>query len=131
MDILFLLVVAAAGLWDGFTTIYGTTQVLGTGFLQILVSLLFSGLVLGFLLNTRRILGPQEGIIALFTRFFWLLALFYDLYTSWIGNSNLIVPERTTTAETIILVGLTLLVSGSTILFPFLWTRQSQSDVPA
>lgn len=130
MNILLLIIVALAGLWDGFTTIYGTTKVLGTGPIQIAVSLLFSALVLSFLLSTRRILGGSEGgFMGLFARFFWLLALFYDLYTSWIGNSDLILPHRSTVAETVILLGLTFLVSGSTILFPFLWERRSQPDL--
>lgn len=116
LRIFLLIVLIVATIWDGFTTIYGTIQILGDGPLQIVASVLFSALILGFVLNTRRILGRLNGFIGVITKFFWFIALGYDFYTSWTGNANLLVQPSGETAETVVLIGLTLLVIASPIL---------------
>jgi len=122
MKIFLLIVLAIATVWDGFTTVYGTIQVLGSGPFQIMASLLFSALILAFVLNTRRIIKWRSDFVGVIARFFWVIALGYDFYTSWIGNKNLVVPGTANTG-TIILIGLTLLVVASPILLSTMGRR--------
>ena len=75
MRIIFLVVLAFASVWDVFTTVYGTVFVLGDAPLQILDAVLFSGLIFGFVLNTRRILKWRGGFIGGVTKAFWFIAL--------------------------------------------------------
>jgi hypothetical protein len=127
MEITLLLVVlAVASLWDAFMTIYGTITILGNGPLQIAASLLFSALVLTLLLNTKRIMMVLGGFMGSMAKFFWFIAIGYDFFTSWVGNSQLIVGDRRNAAQTLILVGLTLLVVSSPILLSELWEKRSQ-----
>jgi hypothetical protein len=123
---LLLVVLAVAALWDAFMTIYGTVTILGSGPLQIAASLLFSALVLTLLLNTRRIMRSLSGFMGSMAKFFWFIAIGYDFFTSWIGNSKLIVGGSRNAAQTVILIGLTLLVVSSPILLSELWERRSQ-----
>ena len=116
MRIFLLIVLVLASIWDAFTTVYGTIYVLGDGIIQIAAALLFSGLILGFVLNTKRIIRWRGGFVGGITKFFWLIALFYDLFTSWIGNESLLLTGNGGAAELAILVGLTLLVTASPIL---------------
>lgn len=127
MEITLLMVVLAiASLWDAFMTIYGTITILGNGPLQIAASLLFSALVFTILLNTKRIMMALGGFMGGMAKFFWFIAIGYDFFTSWVGNSQLIVGDRRNAAQTLILIGLTLLVVSSPILLSELWERRSQ-----
>jgi hypothetical protein len=129
MRLFLLVVLAIASVWDAFTTVYGTIRVLGNAPLQIMASLLFSALILGFVLNTRTIMRWHSGFVSGITKFFWFVALSYDLFTSWIGNSALILRARDMEATTfIILLGLTLLVTASPILLSSLWQARSLSQ---
>jgi hypothetical protein len=128
LKIFLLIVLVMAAIWDGFTTFYGTIQILGDGPLQIVASVLFSALILGIVLNTRRILERLNGFIGVITKFFWFVALSYDFYTSWTGNADLIVGRSGETAETLVLLGLTLLVIASPIL---LSTRRQWGTPPS
>ena len=58
MKLYLLLVLTVAAIWDGFVTVYGTLQILGLGnsLPQIVAAFLFSALIMGFVLNTARIL---------------------------------------------------------------------------
>lgn len=120
-----VVILAVASLWDGFTTIYGTLFILGTGPLQIVASVLFSALILAFVLNTTRLMKLRRGFLSTITKLFWFIALCYDLYTSWIGNINLIGQGRSDGATVTILIGLTLLVSASPILLSAAWSGKS------
>jgi hypothetical protein len=126
MRIFLLIILALASIWDAFTTVYGTIYVLGDGLLQIFAALLFSGLILGFVLNTKRIVRWRGGFVGGLIKFFWLIALFYDFFTSWIGNRNLLLPGESGAAELTILIGMTLLVTASPVL---LSTLQQSSPV--
>jgi apolipoprotein N-acyltransferase len=123
---LLLVVLAVASLWDAFMTIYGTVTILGNGPLQIAAALLFSALVLTLLLNTKRIMRSLSGLMGNMAKFFWFIAIFYDFFTSWVGNSQLIIVGERNAAQTVILIGLTLLVVSSPILLSELWERRSQ-----
>jgi hypothetical protein len=123
---LLLVVLAVASVWDVFMTIYGTVTILGSGPLQIAASLLFSALVLTLLLNTKRIMRSLSGLMGGLTKFFWFIAIVYDFFTSWVGNSQLIIGNERNAGQTVILIGLTLLVVSSPILLSELWERKSQ-----
>jgi hypothetical protein len=124
MDILLLAILAIGTLWNAFTTVYGAMSILGDGFLQIIASLLFSALVLGFVLNTTRIIRSRGGFLGGLLTFFWFISVCYNFYTSWIGNRTLLGGDQGGGAETIILIGLTLLGASSPILLSALWDRR-------
>lgn len=128
MRIFLLIVLAIATVWDGFTTVYGTLQALGDGPIQIGIAFLFSGLIFGFVLNTKRLMRWKGGFVSGVAKFFWVIALGYDLYTSWIGNSALVVRGNGSATKIIILIGLTLLVTASPILLSAMWQRGPSSQ---
>lgn len=128
MKIFLVIVLVIATIWDAFTTAFGTILILGDGPIQIGASLLFSALIFSFVLNTRRVMKWKRGVVGGVAKFFWAIALGYDLYTSWVGNSALIVRGSGTAAETAILIGLTLLVTASPILLSAAWQSRSSDD---
>jgi hypothetical protein len=68
MEKVLLLVLTLASLWDGFTTIYGTIEILGTGWVPIIAALLFGALILSLLLNTKRIMSWENDFSGAFLR---------------------------------------------------------------
>jgi hypothetical protein len=114
-----------ASIWDGFTTLYATLQVLGNGFVQIAAGLLLSALILAFVLNTKRVVSWRGGFVGALAKLFWFIAFCLDAYTSWIANSALVVPGTGTARETILLIGLTLLVTASPIILSAVWQLRS------
>jgi hypothetical protein len=122
-----LVIVGIGSLWDAFTTVYGTILILGGGPIPALAALVFTALVLGFLLATMRIFRWQSGFAGFLLKFFWFVALCYDFYSSWVGNTNLIVGETSTPAQTFLIIGFTLLVISSPILLSILWDRRMQA----
>jgi len=125
MEILLLAILAIGTLWNAFTIVFGAMSILGDGLLQIVAALLFSALVLGFVLNTTKIVRSRSGFIGGLLTFFWFISVCYNFYTSWIGNRKLIVPEGSGSgAEIAILIGLTLLGASSPILLSALWGRR-------
>jgi len=129
MKLYLLIVLTLAAIWDGFATVYGTLQVLGDGLPQIVASFLFSALIMGFVLNTARIMrwARSGEFVALITTFFWFIALGYDFYTSWLGNADFIIQNSGDSTETVILVGLTALVVASPILLSLMWERRAST----
>jgi hypothetical protein len=127
MRLFLLIVLAIATIWDAFTTVYGTVQVLGDGLFQLLAAILFSSLIFAFVLNTRRIMKWPGDFVGGAAKFFWFIALCYDLYTSWVGNAALIVQGSGELSEFVILIGLTLLVTASPILLSTMWVRRSRT----
>jgi hypothetical protein len=124
MEIFLLIILALASIWDAFTTVYGTLTVLGSGPFQIAAALLFSALILGFVFNTRRIFRWRGNVFSGLAKFLWFVALCYDFLTSWITNRDLVLPTVGSTLQVILLIGLTLLVTGSLILLSGLWERR-------
>jgi hypothetical protein len=130
MLIVLLVVVAVGTLWDAFTTIYGATVILGDGLIPALAALIFTALMLGFLLATMRIFRWQGGFSGVLMKFFWAVALAYDFYASWVGNNDLIVGQDSTptSAQSFMIVGFTLLVISSPALLSVLWDRRTQTS---
>ncbi|HMQ54084.1 MAG TPA: hypothetical protein PKE64_14475 [Anaerolineae bacterium] len=123
-------VLVLATVWDGFTTIYGTILIFGTGPFQLFAAFLFSMLIMAFMLNTMRLMRWHRGFATSIAKVFWFVALIYDFYTSWVGNSNLITQNRGDTAEIFMLIGLSLLVIASPILLSAMWQARSKSEQP-
>lgn len=125
-----LIVLVLATSWDAFTTLYGTILIFGTEPVQLFASFLFSMLILAFMLNTVRIMRWQRGFATNVAKMFWFVALIYDFYTSWVGNSDLITQNRGDTVEIVMLLGLSLLVIASPILLSAMWQARSKSEQP-
>lgn len=130
MEIFLMIILALASIWDAFATVYGTLKVLGSGPLQIAAALLFSGLILGFVLNTRRIFIWRGNFFSGLMKFFWFVALCYDFLTTWIANREILGAGERTAVQLIMLAGLTLLVAGSPILLSGLWERRFRRTEP-
>jgi hypothetical protein len=111
-----LILLTIAAVWDAFTTVYGTIQILGTNFLQIAVAILFSALVFAFNLGTKRIMQWYEGFVSWFAKVVWLVAIAFDFYTSWVTNSDLVIRGDRSGADTFMLFGLTVLVTAAPML---------------
>ncbi len=123
MDKLLLVVLVIASVWDGFTTVYGTLIILGHDGVSIIVALIFAGLLLSFLLNSKRIVDWEKDFTGGILRFFLFVAIVYDLYTAWIGNQTFIVGNTTDGKKIAFLVGLTLMISGSPMVLSLLWEK--------
>lgn len=119
LDQMLLVGLVCASLWDGFTTVYGTSRILGDDTVQILASGLFGLLVLVFMLNSRSVMGSKDDPAGRIGRILWGTAIAYDLYTSWVGNARFLVGDAVNFERTAVLVGVTILVSGSPVLLSF------------
>ena len=128
MQYAFLAVCALAAFWDGVTTVYGTATILGDTAMisHIFIGFLFGALILIVLLNTRHIF-TRSGAGSEFFRIFWTVALVYDTITAWQGNRNFIFPGYLQGQQQILLLGLTVMVSGSPILCSYLIHERSKS----
>lgn len=118
-----LAVLVAASLWDGFTTIYGTLEILGTGAVAVIASLLFGALILSFLLNTQKVFSWESDFAGGLLRLFWFIAIAYDLYTAWTGNQAFIVGNTNEQRQMIVLTGLTLMISGAPVILSIMWEK--------
>lgn len=67
-------------IWDTFTTITGTLDLIGNGKMQLIVAIIFGLLISAFLLGTMPLLNnPREELIIMGGKLLWFLALLYDL----------------------------------------------------
>lgn len=128
MEILLMAILALGTLWNAFTIVYGAISILGNGIIEIVASLLFSALVLGFVLNTTKIIKSRSGFIGGLLALFWFISVCYNFYASWIGNRLLMGREQGGGAETALLIGLTLLGASSPILLSVLWGRRYRTE---
>ena len=125
---LFALCIAFA-LWDAFTTYYGTLNILHGGFEGDVVQLTqedvkktaaaagFAVVILVILVSGRQVL---EGRISLLFRGVFGIALLYDVMTSYMGNQAFLIGSESVDApQFFILLGMSLLVSGSAVAIPY------------
>lgn len=127
-----LIACGLTGLWDGFTTFYGTYVAL-TGsievasnistlesgeLIKVIASAFFAVIILGFLFGTKHVWRSKGDIFTSgLLRMFWIVAFVYDIYTSFIGNRDIIIGSPGSTNQFVILIGMTILVSGAPIIF--------------
>jgi len=127
-----IIILGLVALYDGFTTVLGTAIILGESTAGISVSILFSLIILAFMISTYPIWDTKiiadwverreaEGCLLYFIRFIWIAAFIYDLYTSYSGNKALIIGnEKANAGQEAILIGLTLMVSASPIFLSYM-----------
>jgi hypothetical protein len=117
---------ALAVLWDGFTTLFGTFQILGDAnqVASLLASILFSLLILIAMLVLPNFLSAEDDL-----RHFYKILLFillvsataYDLYTSYVGNRQFILGGNVENfSQHLILVGFTFFSSSSPVFLSLL-----------
>ncbi len=127
-----LIACGLTGLWDGFTTFYGTHVIL-TGstdvasnistlaseeLIKVIASAFFAVIILGFLFGTKHVWRSNGDIFtSALLRMFWVTAFLYDIYTSFMGNRDIIIGSPGNTNQFVILIGMTILVSGAPIIF--------------
>jgi hypothetical protein len=114
---------AIASIWDGFTTVVGTHSILGQTQGQIPVSVMFSLVILGFMIGTSFI-RDFKGAIGGAMKIAWWIALCYDLGTSYYGNRRFIIQGDLNLQQNLILIGITLLVTASPIFLSLIWHHQ-------
>ena len=120
--VFFLIGLGLSGLWDGFTTFYGTTTILGKSPTQIAASIAFALTISGFLFGTKYVWKyNEEELLVYVLRAMWIVSFGYSLFTSFVGNRDIILGTSSTPEQFAILLGMTLLTSGSPIIFSFLW----------
>ena len=147
VKMILIVILGVAALWDGFTTVYGTAKIFGvkivfneaqpttqkdqsppqqaepTGerkFFVLFASLLFGALILGLIISSGLIFtGTNKWLKGLNG-----LAIAYDLLTSFIGNLDLIYYGHVVGfLGWLVLLGLTLFVSGSSVILALLSKR--------
>ena len=119
-----------AALWDGFTTFYGTLSIFYGKYNMGLMDMIhydynktfaafgFSAVIVLLLLSTRAVVSTGWHVMF---RMLVGITFIYDAFTSYMGNQSFIIQAAETTAsQFFILLGLTLVVSGSTIAIPYL-----------
>ena len=103
-------------LWDTITTVYGTYKILGEGSIQLILSIFFAVIIEVHLMRTFPVLkNPSEEFYPVGLKGLWFLALFYDLFTSYKGNIELILSNSLGVEKIIVAIGLTIFVSSSPI----------------
>jgi hypothetical protein len=136
MKFLFLIFFALIAIYDLLTTIQGTASILHAEGLVYAIAIGFAIIISFLLLNTIPIIrNPKGGFIYSGAKFLWLLALLYDLYTSFIGSINLILKDKigdanlgpilsemsqTDMPQLVIIIGLTIFITASPIAISFL-----------
>jgi hypothetical protein len=138
-----LTVLYVVSLWDCFTTFFGTFYVLSgknsglnPGFFQsiaenanaALVAAMFAGLILVILLLTARVLA-LNGPAGPYFKLLWGTVLLYDLWTSYLGNSYLVIQGSSTLQQQAVLLGATLLVCACPICISILSTQPQTSHI--
>ncbi|PID45521.1 MAG: hypothetical protein CSB47_08355 [Proteobacteria bacterium] len=119
-----------AALWDAFTTFYGTLAILHGGSNSGLAEMMTKNpnttlASIGFALIVVLLLLSAKSVIAtgwhITFRMLIGVTFLYDVLTSYIGNQSLIINKVDSTASQFFIIsGLTLAVSISTIVIPYL-----------
>lgn len=130
MFMVLLVILGITGLWDGFTTFYGSHSMLGDTGVSIIMSIIFAVIITAFLFTTSFIWSREieDEFIGILLRGFWLIAFGYDIFTSFIGNKDIILPEAGSFSQLAMLVGITIMVSGSPIIFSYVVTLMSADE---
>ncbi len=127
-NLLIFFIIAAT--WDAFTTFYGTLSIFYSqfdmDFMQMITNdprktgaaLGFSAVIVLLLLSAKAVL--EKGFHIMF-RFLIGITFVYDAVTSYMGNQAFILQSGdTTVSQFFILIGLTLVISGSSIAIPYI-----------
>ena len=93
--IVILLALSIVSLWDCVTSALGVVTILGSGATQALVAVVVAVLVLTILASTPSIWATRQSgdFVARFSKFIWIVAIIFDLYTSYVGNGRYLVKH--------------------------------------
>ncbi len=115
--------------WDAFTTFYGTLSIFHSDYEMGVVEMITSDInktlaAAGFSLVIVLLLLSAKAVITtgwhLMFRAIIVITFLYDVFTSYMGNQSFIInTSNTTISQFFILLGLTLVISGSTIAIPY------------
>ena len=120
-------------LWDAATTVFGTATIITGQENPDLFNLdepeLISAVVFALIVT-----GILAGASTVFVRFrqssfflfgiglvIFLFALFYDVYTSYIGNVAMVIKDQPTGDQLLLTIALTLFSSASPLILSFLY----------
>lgn len=121
--IMLLFGLGAITLWDTFTTISGTSEILGSTGVAFFLAVLFSIMITTFLIKTIPIMeNKKDDFLHSGAKFIWFLAISYDFYTSFLGNKNLIESEDFSLGvqQYIVIIGMTIFVSSAPIIISYI-----------
>ncbi|SRR5258708_8443853 len=117
-------------IWDGITTMLGIATILNAR-TELDYGLCFVGglVILGFSLSTKTIFS-ENNLAFIAMRFLWAAAILFDVYTAFTGNTQYVILKTQTfnmallqtleMRQMLVLLVMTLLVSGSPIFISFL-----------
>jgi hypothetical protein len=120
-------------LWDMFTTFYGTLSALSGKSLPFVRLITYDATItftsIGFATIIMLILFATKYVVAtgwhIMFRILVGITFIYDVVTSYYGNQTFIIGSHDITAiQFFIIIGLTLVVSGSTIAIPYLMEQK-------
>jgi len=119
-----------AALWDAFTTFYGTLSIFYSSYNMSFIDMITNdprktGAALGFSVVIMLLLFAAKSVFEkgfhLMFRILIGITFLYDVITSYIGNQAFIIQSpNTTVTQFFVLIGLTLVISGSSIAIPYL-----------
>lgn len=130
--IMLLFGLGAITLWDAFTTISGTSEILGSTGVAFFLAVLFSIMITTFLIKTIPIMeNKKDDFLHSGAKFIWFLAISYDFYTSFLGNKNLIESEDFSLGvqQYIVIIGMTIFVSSAPIIISYILYYVDDSDL--
>lgn len=112
-----MLLLGLITIWDTFTTIVGTTEIIGSANMQIFIAVIFAIMIAGLLIFTIPIWkNSKDDFIATGAKGLWLLALLYDFYTSFMANRDFIIQGFDANVhQLVITVGITIFVTSAPI----------------
>jgi hypothetical protein len=113
---LLILGLGFVAIWDTVTTIYGTKVILGGGDIQFVISVLFALLLAAYLFRSVPIIkNPSEDLFHVGAKVLWVLALVYDLFTSFKGNFDLVLGNVGGTERIVLAIGLTIFTCSAPV----------------
>lgn len=124
MKRIILFLFAVGSFWDATTTYMGTYQLLNSDSeVSIIASLIFALIILAFLVSTFDIWKIDNEIGNIFKAIL-IIAIFYDLYTSWNGNIHILFDGHINDQQYSILIPLTLFMTISPIFGMYLYKNE-------
>lgn len=118
-----------AAVWDAFTTFYGTLSIFHNNYEMGLIEMITTDMSktfasVGFSLVIVLLLLSAKAVVTtgwhIMFRIIVGVTFLYDVFTSYMGNQSFIMnTSGITVSQFFILLGLTLVVSGSTIAIPY------------
>jgi hypothetical protein len=121
--LIFIIGLGMITIWDTATTIIGTNHILGNTGISSFLSFIFGVMITTYLIQTIPIMfNPKEDLLHIGAKILWILAILYDIYTSGMGNKDLIESGDSSfdLAQIVIIIGMTLFVSSAPIAISYL-----------